>query len=592
MADIETAKPIALLDEVRQLKALVTDVATGLKNQQELLKIRGMSLPPGTLQAIDAIQAQLAHLEASLVDDERELSQLRALVATSAMINSSLDIDGVLSAAMDEVINLTGAERGYILLKNSVTEELEFRITRSAATLEEAELQSQSDGSYQVSSTILNEVLTTGEAVLSDNAHKDPRMQNSETIAQFVLRSVLCVPLKYRDRIVGAVYVDNRFRVAVFTARELTLLKAFANQVAVAIENARLFANAQSSLAEITEMKELIENVFASIGSGVITTNATDCVTTYNKAASTILRRAPEDAIGESLQTVLPVLSEEFNEHLRAVREFNRSASVEAEPEVPGRGQIVLNMKLSPLKDANQQTQGVAMVLDDLTAERERQEALDLVRRYLPPGMMDNIHQIARLALGGERREVTTLFADVCPLGTFPRELRPPQIMELLNVYLSRATDAIHNANGLIDKYMGSEIMVLFNSQLNPQADHALQAVEAALELRRMLVELYETLNMNPAEHFYRVGIHTGIATLGNVGSSKRRNFTAIGDAINLSKRLQENSQSGQIIVSEDTVRAIEALGSVPDDINFVERGRIQVKGRQQQTPIYEVFRT
>src|SRR5262249_58556964 len=124
------------------------------------------------------------------------------------------------------------------------------------------------------------------------------RMQNSATVAQLVLRSVLCVPLMYKGQVTGAVYVDNRLQASLFTDREKNILVAFANQAAVAIENARLFTRVQASLSEITQIKEVIANVFDSIGSGVITTNAQDAVTTFNRAAADILQRAHYDAIG------------------------------------------------------------------------------------------------------------------------------------------------------------------------------------------------------------------------------------------------------------------------------------------------------
>jgi len=580
-----TAGGYASIEEVRQLKTLVDDVVTGLRSQQELLRIRGMSLPPGTIQNAQRLLTQIEALEATLTEDERELAQLRTIGATSAMLNSSLDLDAVLSGAMDEVINLTEAERGFLLLINPVTGELEFRLVRNA----EHESASPADA-YQVSTTILNEVFATGAPLLTDNAFRDPRMQDSETIAQFSLRSVLAVPLQYKDRIIGAVYVDNRLKSGVFTDRELTLLRAFANQVAVAIENARLFADVQATLADITEINELIENVFASIGSGVITTDAEDRILTYNQAASDILRRAPDTTLGRPLLDVLPPMSDDFEAQLQAVREQDQRLTIEAQPEMPGYGPVVLSMKLSPLKDANQKIEGVAMVLDDLTAEREREQVLNVVRRYLPPGMVDNIHEISKLALGGERRDVTCLFAEVCPLSSFEAGLSAPELMERLNVYMTRATDAVYRANGLIDKYNGTEIMVLFNTQLNPQQDHAHYAIEAALYLRRALVSLYADFDMPPDEHFFRIGLHSGVATLGNVGSSKRRNFTAIGDTINLAKRLQENARSGQIIMSEDTLRHAQRWGGLPDGVRLVERESILAKGRQQRTPIFEVF--
>lgn len=427
--------------------------------------------------------------------------------------------------------------------------------------------------------------------MLTDNASMDERLQQIETVAKFALRSIMCVPLIYREHVNGVIYVDNRYREGVFTERELNLLTAFANQASVAIDNALLFAQVQATLREITRVKELMENVFASIGSGVITANAEDYVTTFNNAASSILALPPEQAIGQRLHDVMPKIRDDFDTLLRTVREGNQSIGLEAQPDVPERGRIVMNLKLSPLKNAEQETQGVAMVLDDLTAQRERDEILELMTRYLPPGMVDNIQTIADLAMGGERREMTCVFMYACQYSAFPPNLRPTQMMETLNVYLEVATACIHRAQGIIDKYMGNEIMVLFNTQLNPEPYHALRAVEMALDIRDAYIELYSRLGINPDPHLYCVGIHTGVATLGNVGSVNRRSFTAIGDSINLSKRIQEHGQQGQIIISEDTLRHIQATAGAVSHIRFEECEPLQARGRQQLTRIYEVFR-
>jgi adenylate cyclase len=164
--------------------------------------------------------------------------------------------------------------------------------------------------------------------------------------------------------------------------------------------------------------------------------------------------------------------------------------------------------------------------------------------------------------------------------------------MEEINVYLSKATDCIHEHTGVIDKYMGHEIMVLYNSQLNPMDDHALRAVLTALSIRDAFIDLYKELGIDPDPHYYRIGIHTGVATLGNVGSVNRREFSAIGDTINLCKRLEENAVSSQIIISEETRLSIEAVSngeSLP--VRYEEREPMQVKGRQQKAQVYEVFR-
>ncbi|HEX2907799.1 MAG TPA: adenylate/guanylate cyclase domain-containing protein [Phototrophicaceae bacterium] len=577
-------QPTTSLSDIDRLRTYVKEVFTALRNQQEILRKRGMTLPVGTLSNLEQIDGEFQTLAKQLVSENTELSQLRSLTATSALINSSLDLDTVLSRAMDEVLRLTGAERGYIVLREAPTGTLDVRVIRDR--------ENPAASSFQGSQTILNEVLETGQPLRTENAYKDPRMQGNVSIAHTVLRSVVCVPLTYRGTVIGAVYVDNRLRTGVFTAREENLLVAFANQGAIAIENARLFARAQVILAETIELQELMANVFDSIGSGVITTNGQDIITTYNPAAADILGHPADTAVGQPLLRVLPKISADFNEHLQAVRERNANQLVETELDVPERGRMIVNLKLSPLKDTQQQTQGVALVLDDVTEQREREEKLTILRRYLPPALVENIHEISGLALGGERRDVTCVFVDVRTLSTFPRDLRPRQVMELLNEYLRVATDCIHQANGVIDKYMGTEIMALFNSQLNPMNDHANRAVQAALVLRQAYQAFYAQQGLQPEMAFFRVGIHTGVATLGNVGSLSRRDFTALGDTINLSHRLLENARPGQIIISDATCQAVHADQSHDSSrIRFEERDPIKVKGRQQATSVYEVFK-
>jgi adenylate cyclase len=580
-----TDDQVTTISELRQLKTLLEEVDVSLRSQREILKQRNMNLPPMVLQTLKGVKADLDGLENILVEEQTELGQLRSLADTTAMINSSLDLDEVLTQAMDVVISLTKAERGYIILKNPETEELEFRIAR------DIEIGARrSSGTPQISQSIVNDVLETGEGLLADNAYKDERLQGNLSVANLVLRSVLCVPLTYRERVTGVVYVDNRLQSGVFTSREKNLLDAFANQAVVAIENARLYANLQFTLAEITQIKELMSNVFASIGSGVITTDDTDKVVTFNRAAAYILEHVEVEAIGKRIRSLLPLINADLQEYLEKVRDAKQSEYLDAEMEVVIRGRIALSMKLSPLQ-GSRHPQGVTVVLDDLTEQREREEMLDIVRRYLPPQLVQNIGSISQLGLGGERREVTCMFVDVMPMAAF-RHLRPQQLMEMLNHYLATATDTIHAAEGIIDKYMGNEIMGIFNSQLNPMENHSIQAVEAGLVMRDAFQKLYAQLGIDPDPPFYRIGLHTGVATLGNVGSLSRRDFSAIGDTINLSHRLLENAQESQIFLSEDTRQHIEANANgqaLP--FRFEERGAIQVKGRAKEVYIYEVFR-
>lgn len=573
-----------VLGEVRHLKSLLEEIAVSLKSQREILKMRNITLPPMTMQSVQSSSADLDKLEKRLVNEQTELGQLRALADNVAMINSSFDINSVLTNAMDVVITLTGAERGYIILKNSEDDELEFRVVREN---ELSQRNNPTGSKPQLSMTVVREVLESGEPLLADNAYKDERLQGMNSIAAFSLRSVLCVPLKHKDKVLGVVYVDNRIRASVFEQRERNLLAAFANLVSIALENARLYTHIQHAVSEITEIKEVIDNVFESIASGVITTDSADAIMTFNRAAEMILQKERQAVVGHRINGVLMGVSTEFEAYLQKVLDLGERQVLDAEFQVDQEHRVAITMKLSPLRDAEQQTQGVAIVLDDVTQQRERDEMLSIIARYLPPQLVKNIRSIAELDLGGERREITCMYVDVRPLSTLPAGMRPQQIMEMVNIYLATATDCIHQVNGVIDKYMGQEIMCLFNTQLNPMEDHAARAVEAALLIRETFVDLYHQLGVNPDPHYYRIGMNTGVATMGNVGSISRRDFTAIGDTINLSKRLEENATPGQILIGETTYAHLEQ-----QPIRFIELEPLQVKGRQQTTRVYEIFRS
>jgi len=195
--------------------------------------------------------------------------------------------------------------------------------------------------------------------------------------------------------------------------------------------------------------------------------------------------------------------------------------------------------------------------VDDLTAIKQREATLNVVRTYLSPRLVRHIQSIDDLGLSGDEREVSIIFADVRGFTTFSEHLPPEELMTVITRYLTVASDAIELHDGIIDKYMGDAVVGLFNTQLNPQSDHAVRAVRAALSMAYDVRALHEVL---PSEQRlgYGIGIDTGSAMLGNVGSPSRKEFTAIGQPFNFAKLLQENAQAGQIIISERTFEQIQ----------------------------------
>lgn len=539
-------EPLPLHEEAQRLSRVLNDMEDVLRSQREILRRRGMNLPAGVLSGLQDGHIRLEKLVSGLRLKETELEQLHALAETTALINSTLELDAVLNGVMDTVIRLTGAERGYLLLRNKETGAMEYRIARNLdrETIEQS--------SFIVSRSVVNNVAETGEPVVTTNAQSDPRFASQESIVSYALRSILCVPLKHKEEIIGVIYADNRIRAGLFGEPQLELLVAFANQAAVAIENARLFEQIRAALAEITLIKDLLDNVFTSIASGVVITDSNDRIIQYNRAATTILNLGSDGVIGQTISEVLPTLADSLLRLLESVRVENRLTAVELTQELDSRGVRYLDLKLSPLHTSEQVTEGAVIAVDDKTELRLREAELNVVRRYLPPVMVDNIESIAQLGLGGVRRHVTILYVDVRSRDTFPPDIDSKTLMAILNHYLAVCSDPIHRYGGVIDKYMGTEVMALFNSQLNPIENHPWQAIQAVLDMADAFEAFYAEQGEPAGTVYYRMGIHSGIATMGNVGSLIRREFTAIGFAVNTAHRLVDLAQRGEILISQD----------------------------------------
>ena len=577
-----------LIAELRQLEDQLDEVNKTLEAQRELLRRRRLAMPAAIINNIEILKQDFKRLESYVVEDHTELRQLRSLSDMSTRITNSLDIDTVLQETMEQVIALTKAERGYIVLTNDDTGELEFRISSEGGLMGPA---MPSSDRPQISMTVVNEVINTGEPLLADNAFKDERLSENQSIINFTLRSVLCVPLRYKERITGVVYVDNRLVAGIFSERELYLLMAFANTAAVAIANAGMYMREEQNLAAITQVKELMDNIFSSVGSGIIAVDSNDLVHTFNHAASEFLDLQPEVAVGYDVAQVMRNAALELEDHLAHVKQHDMDHSLELSAELPGRGQVALALSLSPLKDSNDTTHGVTLVMDDVTHLHEHETTIKAMRRILPEGMVDQINEIANIEMGGLRREVTCLFADVRPWITLP-DVTASEKLKILNEYQAIATACIHESRGIVDKYMGNEVMALFNTQLDPIHNHAQMALECGLLMRDRFVELYQKSGIEPNPHYYIIGMFTGDATLGNVGSFQRREFTALGNSINTAKRIQENAAPGAITIVQQTLDHFLANNDGRRHYDFRPRDPIYGKGLSVGMQAYEVYRS
>ncbi len=534
-----------------------------------------LKLPKNAADELAGLQTNLDQIGVKLADFQREHSNMLALADVGQAINSSLELDEVLRIVMDNIVRLTHAERGFLMLRDDQGEMI-IRMGRNW------EMESINSSEKNVSRTVVQRVIDTGEAIVTTNAQEDQRFVGQESIVAFNLRSILCVPLKVKNELIGVIYADNRIRTGIFAETERDLLATFANQAAVAIENARLFSSLKHTLEEVTALKNLMDNVFASIASGVITTDVKNLVTLANKAAETILGSASIDIIGHHLNEALASVSNELEPRLTEVRETDKAiVDLEISHILPNRGSVDWRLNLSPLKDAGQKTQGVAIVLDDLTERKKLEAQRRLFERMVSPAVIQQLDPNS-LQLGGKRVDITVLFADIRGFTTYSESLAPEKLVSILNRYLAAMAEAVLAQEGTIDKFMGDAIMAWFNAPI-PQPDHTLRAVKTALAIRDSVENLYKEL---PADSHlsFGVGIHYGDAVLGLIGTEKRLEYTAISDSVNTAKRIQENSAKNQILMSKD------AYERVKKNIEAKPHADMSVKGKTQPIGVYEVL--
>ena len=204
--------------------------------------------------------------------------------------------------------------------------------------------------------------------------------------------------------------------------------------------------------------------------------------------------------------------------------------------------------------------------------------------RFMPKHVVEEIlANPDALTLGGSNRTIAVLFSDIRGFTSMAERLPPQTVVRILNDYFSEMTPIVFEHQGMLDKYMGDNLMALFGVPYESE-DAAVNAVAAAVAMQRRLQELSPELKEETlADISVGIGISYGTGTVGYIGSKERTDYTAVGDVVNLAARLEKQARAGQIIISESVKQA------VADRFEVAPVGLIAVKGRTEPVEVYEV---
>lgn len=305
-------------------------------------------------------------------------------------------------------------------------------------------------------------------------------------------------------------------------------------------------------------------------------------ITALNAAAERLLSTSAADAIG---QLYTAIFGRSLSDRMLGLfQRLARSGQPDA-PQVltatlPGGGRATLRATVGPMLGPSGQLLGMLFAAEDLQPEEppdiEADRLRAALRRYVGEAIASMVEERPSfVGVGGRVQEVSVLHTDVRGYTTVAEQMPPDELLRVLSRFHGAATAAIQAEGGSIDRFIGDAILALWNAPA-PQPDHCRRAIRGALAMRDATLGAGDELA-------YGIGVHTGEAIVGNLGSEHYANFTAIGDTINVAARLQAAALGGEIVCSA------AALAAAGPGVRATPLGELSVKGRKQPIEAYQL---
>jgi adenylate cyclase len=431
---------------------------------------------------------------------------------------------------------------------------------------------------------IAGAVFTSGQTINIPHAYADLRFNPAfDKRTGYFTRSILCVPVTNKaGKVIGVAQVLNK-RGGPFTKDDEARLRAFTAQLAINLENAKLFDDVQN-------MKNYSESMLQSMSNGVVTLNEEGVIVTCNVAGLRILKTRGAEILNHKAEDFFTGPNAWVLDKIQAVsKTLHSDITMDANLEIGGQKMSVnlttLPLLSMPSKDdpGAPKKLGSMLMVEDISSEKRMKSTM---ARYMDPGLADQLLAGGEDALGGKSVTATVLFSDIRSFTTITEELGAQGTVSLLNEYFTIMVDCIQREGGMLDKFIGDAIMAAFGLPVGHDDDED-RAVRAAIamitELRKWnaqrLGDGRKPLDMG-------IGLNTDHVVSGNIGSPKRMDYTIIGDGVNLASRLESacKQYATRILVSESTVKRLRGTYRIR------EVDKVVVKGKNEPVAIYEVL--
>jgi adenylate cyclase len=389
----------------------------------------------------------------------------------------------------------------------------------------------------------------------------------------------LIAPLLDKQKLAGAIVLfdkESRKGISPFIDSDSNMLSAIASQAGIAYNNIKLIEN-------IKEAKAFNENVMQSIATGVFTTNLMGEINHVNRTAVSILNFDKEYIIGnhygyifESNEQILELISKC---ELESITVSESQVQLQFDDKT-----TTVNISVSPLLNDFNQPLGTVVALEDLSNINKLKSTF---KKYVSNQIVDQLLENEDLlSLGGQEQDATILFSDIRGFTSLSENMTPNEVVETLNDYFNQMIEIIFKYNGILDKIIGDELMVIYGVPKSNIQDSE-NAVLTAIEMQEKLIAFNQDRCINLKKPIkVGIGVNSGSVISGNIGSTDQMDFTVIGDSVNLASRLCSSAEAGQIIISDAVWNKIKHLQTFKSK----KLSPIKVKGKAKVISIKEIL--
>ncbi|KAJ3327910.1 hypothetical protein HDU76_010904 [Blyttiomyces sp. JEL0837] len=513
--------------------------------------------------------------------------KVEVLLDTTRSLGSVLELDRLIEMIMDAAKELLDADRCTLFLVDSKGKQLRAHI-QGRDKMQEIRI--------PITAGIAGFVFMSGESVNIPDAYSDSRF-NPEVDRQtgYVTRNILCMPIKnISGESIGVTQMINR-RQRAFDIDDEKILGSFSAQAAVAIEKSYLFKKTEDMLRETSQVKNYLFMILQSITNVVITLDSQGRLSHINHPAKLEIEplldamksSSYEIWLGQENATLVADIQRAYQTPGGTIIAQDYELSLQGKLRNVNYTIVQMTSDIVNSKDDNNPdaaaTNGVVIVFEDISSEKR---ALMTLGRYMSPALAKQVMAEDGGQLGGKRKKVAILFSDIRSFTTLSESMEPHEVVELLNHHFSDAVNAILSEQGILDKYIGDAVMAVFGVPF-VSAEDSIHACNAALRMKESLAIFNEHRLKNGMKQIkIGVGINTGMVLSGNIGSTKRMEFSCIGDAVNLASRIEGLTKHYHtvILITENT------LYETGDAFITREVDQVVVTGKSTKVGIYELL--